>query len=762
MTQDPNNKPGSSHKQYDSVASMESEMGGHEQLRNILIEHNEPEIQGEEVVIFETLNIIKQSGGDGNYQKLALLGLLIPAISIFFIIVMMPAMQVIPNVLCTNGDTDYIPCTIDAACKPGIRYMLDRSKSIANWVYDFGLLCDSASLLKLIYYFFFGGFCAGSILLAPLADYYGRKSMIIISVILLCLVHLKAVFTNDVLTCAVVLCLSGAFVGMFYCVSITYLTEIAMQELAVIYSVLFHLSFPLSAITVAILLRYFRDWKVTTSIMSLIPLVVIAYSSYIAESPRFLVSKGMYNDARIASNIISTCNTGKMKKWLFDYEKAKYMKEYEIFAEERSNKIFQHSYFMQFASGRYYIIAFSLLLFCSGFAFSGLALEQKLLFKNPFVNDLILYMIEGAILFIAGYLIQMFGHIKTIGLSLIISGGLALVSTIFLWISDYGHGVCGYLTKLFAFISFVGSLSFAAENCPSRVRATGFGIVVGAGAFGLMMGGFVLEFHNNLHILFGIVAVCGIFAFTMVKEPSMYLNNDDIHEINELRKNNYKEDTVVERKQTHVIRPVSENEASPIQAQNQPKKSAIDVVLYKVKGKRNVDDMEQDLGIDLLNVYMNGKISYEGKDVLGEYSIEGSLSSGHKLELNKKYKDGSQSKYEGERKGAIMSGVWTSGEKTGKFEMSFPLKLWTGSIKQDQNELKIEWYLGQAGRKLYGLGETNNIAFFIAGMIDSENKVLLIVSNENSNVIEIEGILDKENNFTGKFKDGTLTIHEEK
>jgi hypothetical protein len=49
-----------------SESSVGSELGGHEQLKTVLIDQEEHDIDGEQVEVKETNTIVAQSGGDGN------------------------------------------------------------------------------------------------------------------------------------------------------------------------------------------------------------------------------------------------------------------------------------------------------------------------------------------------------------------------------------------------------------------------------------------------------------------------------------------------------------------------------------------------------------------------------------------------------------------------------------------------------------------------------------------------------------------------
>ncbi len=648
---------------------------------------------------------------------------------------MMPQMQTKPStLLCSTDEVNYYTCTPDAACAAGTFHKYSPG-TFNNWLVQFDLLCESTAFLKLIYYFFFGGFFLGAVLLAPLADYYGRKGVLVLSGLLLCLVYLKAVFTADPITCALVLCCSGVLVGAYYCVGIAYLTELATQESAMIYTIMFHMAFPVSGTLVAVLLRWFRSWTVVTTIFALLPLVMILYVMYIAESPRYLVAAGNYRDASYAANVICETNTGKKKRWIFTYEHASYMQDYARFSEERDKKFFQHCYFLSYSSSRYYLLAFFVLLFTSGFAFSGLALVQKQIFANAFMNSLLLQATEAVLLFLTGFFVQHFGHKRTIGYSLLVTGALGILCTIVSYVSDSAFGFVGYLTKLAATVAFVSAVAFSAELCPARVRATGFGMCVGAGVFGLVCGGFVLEFHDNMHILFGVVAACGLLIMPFLKEPAMYSTNDDIYEINELRKKNFKED-LQQQNQSMALsdrKSSAERKSAPSTADDLP-------TLFTVEGSRLVKEKQEPLGFDQFYLGPDGVIRYPGKDEGGEFALTGKIVSGNSVTITKKYKEGKEIKFEGAVTRANVGGTWSDENEKGDFTFLFKLQMWKGTVGEDSQ--KVEWFLEQAGNKVHGLGVQEGKAVFISGGVHEDGTVRLAVRSEDGKRTVAEGKLD--------------------
>jgi MFS family permease len=620
-----------------------------------------------------------------------------------------------------------------------------------NWLYDFGLLCESESHLKMVSYLLLVGICTGSLIVAPLADYFGRKGMIVFTLILLCLMYLKLVFTADVITCSIVMYCTGVLIGTYYTTAVSYLTEITTQKTAIVYAGLFHLAFPIAGTTAISLLRVFKDWKPVVTIMSLVPLIFIIYSSCITESPRHLASKGMYDDARYEANVICKYNTGRQKKWKFSYEKATFMKDYADFTHKREGKLFHHFNMLGYPSTRNYLCSFSVLLFFTGFSFAGLALTQQLIFRNSFVDSLVLYSFEAVLLFISVFIVQGLGHIKVIALYLILAAGLGIASVITGWVDDYVHNLTGYLVKLPSFIALVASVSFAAENCPTRIRATGLGMVLSSGILGLIVGGLLLEVFNVPYVMFGIVAGCGILGLIRVKEPSMYLNNDDIYEITEFKKKSYKGEVEEECK---VVKTTKDPVVKEMKGFDKPRE---DIVSFKVEGKCTINETEQPLGFEDFGIDLNGKTSGMGEDKTGKYILEGSMKSSNHVTIAKRYENNTETIYEGVITNNNAQGTVKKESTEGSFEFTIRAQHWEGKMNYEGSELELGLWLSQEEQRIAGFGQTSEFFLFVKGEITDNSKVHVVIANERGDKIEYQGTYDQKE-INGENENGKLHL----
>ena len=444
--------------------------------------------------------------------------------------------------MCESREHDgyFVECSLAAACASESSSQVDTTRSIINWLVTFNLYCEPASTYQFMQYLFFVGFFIGIVFMAPLSDYFGRKAMILISSIILSLAYLKLVFSKELVTWAAVLLFSGSCAGLFYSVCVIYLSEIATQQSAVLYICAFHLSFPASGIIVALILLYSPDWKTPATILAIVPLVIISYFAYIVESPRFLAAKGSFDDARLAIIKVASSNIGKVKRWTFDTEYMTYTRTYTEFEANRQAKWYQTKYILSNSSGRYYLFAFCTLLFCCGFAFSGLALSKPGIFKNILTDSIINYGIEFIVITISAFLYNHFGHIRPIFILLFLTSVVGISCTFSLWFASFAQGILTGLAKALILSAGLGAIAFSVSSCPVRVRGAGVGLTFGVGIIGLIIGHIVNEhFKDRYHYLFAVSALVGIIGLRFTCEPGDYRTNDDIYEIAEDAKKNF-------------------------------------------------------------------------------------------------------------------------------------------------------------------------------------------------------------------------------
>jgi len=723
-----------------SLMSVESEIGGHEQLKSILLEKDTSPIDDQNPIkVSDSTTLIQESGGDGKFQKLAYLGIFLPSLAAFYVLMMMPMMQVTPDLVCADKNSEYKACTKEQACSGKYKWKVDETTDYYSWITEFGLLCETTNFLKIVAYFFLAGFFFGAILIAPLADFVGRKSILMLSSVMLCLLYLKFVFTTTVTGCSLVLFFVGLFVSAHYCSAITYLSEIGTREHSIINVTKFHLAFPFSGAVTYYILIVTGDWKIVTAFMSLVPLVLLVYITYFAESPRYLFGKRDFESSQYAANCISAINLGQKKKW--EFENKELPNEVSQIYNNRNQIVCNQCFLLSYSSSRQYVIAFALLLMCTGFAFSGTALSQKQLLDEPFYNSLATYAVEFLMILAVGYLVRAFGYIKSIFFALCATGALGLSSYIVLLVDDYAHGVSTYLMKICALMAFVASISLAADLCPPRIRGTGFGISIGFACVGIISGGIMQEFYDKLHIVFGIVALSGVVFLPWVASLSKYSNSDDVTEIAELYNGKSKDYKI--------------QISSPLPNAENPNHNKNIISTYEiVESSAKIKDQEFKVGLENFSVNMKGEITGKGfcKVTNSDYELTGTLKNGTEFNLVKKILNAkSEMKFIGRREGDKITGeMFVNEDQKAQFEMKIKAKVWEGEIKKDEKIEKVEWALNIENKKVYGLGIMKNKAHFISGNIEEDNKLKMRIMTENESEASFEGTFIENESIQGK------------
>jgi len=468
---------------------------------------------------------------------------MLPAIAIFQIIMLIPLMNISPAMLCAQNEHPDIfeQCSLSEACSHNsYDIKVDISKSLTNWLVTFHLYCESDnSTLRLIEYLYFIGILAGSFFLAPLADYFGRKTMLLLSSIIISLAYLKLLFTEDIVSWTIVIVGSAICVSIYFISAISYISEITSYQSAGLHICFFILSFPISGMLTSLFMQYTQDWKTHSTIFAIIPLIIIAYFAYIAESPRFLASRQDFEEAKQSINKICTFNLNKIKKWIFETENAIYTRTYHEFEVNRQGKWYQIGYLFTNSSGRFYLAGFTILLLSTGFTFGGLGIMRIGIVKNILVDAIITRALELIVIVVLGIAFYKFGHIKPIFVLMFLTSFISILCTYCLLSKARTLLIFSYIGKLSSLCAFVGTAIFSVNCCPVRARAAGFGFTFGIGILGALLGFFVYENYAELHYLFALSVFIGIGGLRFTTEPGSYRTNDDIYEIVEDAKKNF-------------------------------------------------------------------------------------------------------------------------------------------------------------------------------------------------------------------------------
>ena len=229
-----------------------------------------------------------------------------------------------PRYLCYNALGKTYECKPEQFCGRDIKYVVDWEyyASLHNWVEDLDLTCTPKSTIGLIGSIFFAGWAVSATFLPRLSDIHGRKKMYIISMSGLFLLYLATLFSrNLVLTIVIMFFFGGVSVGRAS-IGFLYLMEFIPLKQQTVVGTFLQVFNSATTITACFYFVYIsKYWLWFQMVGCAINLIVVICLFYVPESPKYLISKNRFDDARKALAAIAKINKYQGKiNFKFDRE----------------------------------------------------------------------------------------------------------------------------------------------------------------------------------------------------------------------------------------------------------------------------------------------------------------------------------------------------------------------------------------------------------------------------------------------------------
>lgn len=570
----------------------------------------------------------------------------------------------------------------------------------------------------------------GAALIAPLADHFGRKKLMIFSILLYLGLCLYSSYSVEVLDAAFWLIGSGICFGTFYVIALVYITEIVTDTGACMFCLLFHLVVPLSWVYNKCFFYFVSDWSKAMLYKLLLPGFFLLCIPLAIDSPKFLIAKREYTEAKANINFLAFFNRGRELSLDFEKEDFGLVGEYGDIEKRRSQELYQFSYYFGYASSRQHFFSFSSLIFCSCFSFSLFSGTSKIGFM-----DLCLSI---PLILIVAFIMQYVKQTRTIFACLFFSVSLGIISI-------YNDTVSLFLYPI-ALLFCICSLTFAVDVCPCRVRATGFGLVFGVGELGFILGMSISKQEVSEIIIWITVFLLGLIALKYIKSNEYTYEFSDIFEICEKKRRCYgslpspffKNNTLSPKP----VRKVSALECSDIEnmeAINDGKEiipeEYIDYIMIQIEGERIVNGIQLPLGFDCLCISIEGQILFQSKDEIGDFIIQGEIEGKKIFIFTKKYKGGSsETKFRGEKQGQYLIGKWEENGESGNFSISLKIPEWSGTFSIDDNTKDVYWLIGNFEGKVLGLGDDFSLSAILYGNLENDGRLTLFMSDSTNSI----------------------------
>lgn len=607
---------------------------------------------------------------------------------------------------------------------------------------------------KGINYSFYIGMSIGLILCTPLADRYGRKRMMLVMCFVACPIGAYGLIAKDNFDFFIIMAMSGMGCGSYYGLFAIYMVEITFSAYISFYFSLLHLAWPLSSYLALLLAKYIGNWSYIIAITCCFPLFLLLCSQLIAESPNFLMAKGEYTEAAADANKIVAVNTER-KAEIDINETILYFKEFIEFDNSRVQLVYQYPLLWHFNSSREYLLVFSELAFFTLFTFAGLLQLSTVLGLNHYFPLLFV-----AATFLSALLRKTFKPRTVTSLLLFlifIFGSLCAIVMLYMRII---HDFAALFLCMLSFITVLQSLTTALVTCPCRVRATGFGCVLGIGIIGGIFGWLLGEYSDSTILFFSISAV--LSSMTLKRTKRVEILNKNCTDIYEIFENKCKQSTNLvslyntsfysagrESSVRHIsmIELGSELEScsellSPL---HKPCEHFVDVgVQGAVHGVEEVRSVR---------LFRNGLLKAEASDAKGRYVVEGCAENFKHLRFTKKRNDVLEVLYTGERINSFLVGRWKDRAQEGDFKWVLQMEKWEGNIKMNDTQKPVAWLINRNENAITGVSLVNEGLKIMKGVVKEGDKLAV-------QIVDAHG---KELGFEGEIKGNSIeAIHEGK
>ena len=365
------------------------------------------------------------------------------------------------------------------------------------------------------------GMTAGALLLAPLADYLGRRSLILFCLVVMSAGILLTAYAQNVTQLTVLRFVSGLGIGAMLASAATMAAEYAPDRRKNLLVSIVLSGYPvgatLSGVVAASIIPEF-GWRTMFIVAGLttalaFPLVYL----FLPESLNFLVKVRPANALKKANRILRSMDCAELREFPPAAEPAAHSKVSALFADGRRAPTLWLwlAFFMSFAT-LYFLISWIPLLAANTGLSPSLAIYAGAVFNLGAIFGIVLQ----------GYSSQILGLRRSIGVFL---AGTAVLMVVFGYIS--GSTAVLVLFGLIGFAmqgGFTGLYSVAARLYPTEVRTTGVGWAIGAGRTGAIVGpvlggiliGIGLSMSANF-IVFAVPVVVAAIATALIRSPEI-------------------------------------------------------------------------------------------------------------------------------------------------------------------------------------------------------------------------------------------------
>ena len=452
-----------------------------------------------------------------------------------------------------NSDGSYSQCEMfDITSRISSDYevaMRERSKdkvACESWFYstdhghtivsEWNLVCDRTALLSTVQGSYMGGVFVGCLFWGWASDKFGRRPSILISVVIQICASVAAAFSmNYIMFIFFRFIIAFSVSGVFECAFVLVM-ELVSPELRTPMGIMTQFPFGLGVCILPAIAYFFRNWVPLQLAISIPCLVLLIYFKEIPESPRWLVQKRRFAEAKDILKKIAKANGNDLPD---DEEVVKMLENLDEANEEvaEENKVLTTSEKLKEAFQEIEILFATpqlrkrtLNIFYSwlvvAMVYYGLSFNSKNIGGDMYVSMFISGLAECLACLAIIPALSKFGRVKIYSGGFIAGGACCLVVAVMTWVMGKDSMVWLLVTiamtgKFLVSGTFALSYLYTAELFPTPVRNVAVGGASTFARIGSASAPYIVDILGGISagiptVIFGVFSLsAGLFALLL-------------------------------------------------------------------------------------------------------------------------------------------------------------------------------------------------------------------------------------------------------